>query len=74
MGTNNKLLGGPLQTRWTQDRKGLSLTPGRGQDGHICEVLQGIAAQVCMNVYRNYDVVIHLERKRKDLKCSMSSV
>jgi hypothetical protein len=29
----------------------LSLNQGRGQDGRICEVLQKIAAQVCIDVY-----------------------
>ncbi len=29
---------------------GLSLTPGRGQDGHIHEALLGIAAEVCRDV------------------------
>ncbi len=36
----------PLQA-W----KELSLNRGQGQDGRIREVLQRIAAQVCMNVY-----------------------
>ncbi len=38
-------------------REGLSLSQGRDQDGHIREVLQGIAAQVCINLYkRSHDV------------------
>ncbi len=39
-----------VDTRQVQARKGLSLTRGRGQDGHIREVLQRIAAQACINV------------------------
>jgi P2-related tail formation protein len=35
-------------TRYEQAGKGFSLTRGRGQNGHIREVLQGIAAQVCI--------------------------
>jgi hypothetical protein len=32
--------------------EGFSLIPGQGRDGRIREVLQGIAAQVCMDVIR----------------------
>ncbi len=35
-------------TIWQRAGSGLSLTWGRGQNGHIREVLQGIAAQVCI--------------------------
>ncbi len=41
-----------LGTRYVRAREGLSLTRGRGQDGHIRKVLQGAAAQVCINVYK----------------------
>jgi hypothetical protein len=34
-------------TIWKTDGKRLSPYQGRGQDGRIREVLQGIAAQVC---------------------------
>jgi hypothetical protein len=53
-----KLLAGPRQTSWVQEkceaREGLSPTRGRGQDGCIREVPQGIAAQVCINVYNKF--------------------
>jgi hypothetical protein len=51
---------GPITSCWMgQDKqggynieqragKGLSLTRGRGQNGHIPKVLQGIVAQVCI--------------------------
>ncbi len=52
------LLGGPktnkLGTRQVRAREGLSLTRGRGQDEPIREVLPGIAAQVCINVYNKF--------------------
>ncbi len=48
------LLGGPEQIKPSEQHVqawgGLSLTPGQGQNGHIRELLQGIAAQVCMDV------------------------
>ncbi len=37
-------------TLWNRAGKRLSLTRGRGQDGRIHEVLQEIAAQVCIYV------------------------
>ncbi len=41
-----------LDTRSVCAREGLSLAQGRGQDELIREVLQGIGAQVCINVYK----------------------
>ncbi len=57
-----------VDTRQEGAGEGLSLTRGRGQDGHVREVLQGIAAQVCLNVYRDYDVVIRQKRRKKVLQ------
>ncbi len=54
-----------VDTRYERVRKGHSLMWGRGQDGHIPEVLQGIAAQVCINVYRSYNVRDSLEKKKR---------
>jgi hypothetical protein len=58
VGTNNKLLSGPRQIR-KRAGKGLSLTRGRGQNGRgIDEVLQEIAAQVCIKMYM--DIMLQL--------------
>ncbi len=38
-------------TIWKRAGEGLSLTQGRGRNGHILEVLQGLAAQVCIKIY-----------------------
>ncbi len=57
-----------VDTRQVQARKRLSLTRGRGQDGHIREVLQRIAAQACINVYRKYDVHDSLEKKKPKIQ------
>jgi hypothetical protein len=45
--------------------KGLSLSRGRGQDGHFRVVLQGIAAQYVLKYRENYDVRDALEKKKE---------
>ncbi len=59
------LLGGPEQIQprgqHVQAWEGLSLTRRRGQDGCIREVLQGIAAQVCMDLYNKHMIFNSLQ-------------
>jgi hypothetical protein len=49
-------------------REGLSLTQGRGQDEHIEEVLQEIAAEVCINLYKEVMMFV-IRWKAEDVVC-----
>jgi hypothetical protein len=51
-------------TKWKRVGSGLSQTRGPGQDGRIREVLQGIAAQVCIKcACVQYNIVTHKEKR-----------
>jgi hypothetical protein len=57
-----------LGARQVWAREGLSLTLGRGQDGRIRKVRQGIAAEVCINVYNKFIMIVYVV-KPKNVIC-----